>query len=240
MATLLLRLAAPLQSWGADSKFEIRKTNREPTKSGVLGLLAAALGVRRDDDKGLQELKTLRFGVRVDQEGGLLVDFHTANNPTPQQTAKARAAGKAPPSPYVTRRHYLTDAMFLVGLESEDETLLHQLETALRSPAFPLFLGRRSCPPTQPVCLGVRQRELLEALQSEPSLVPPWKKRDSTQCRIVIDARPQESGVPVRDLPLSFSPVRRQYGFRPVRELTAPDPAGKQEETEHDPFSEWR
>ena len=176
MATLLLRLAAPLQSWGADSKFEIRKTNREPTKSGVLGLLAAALGVRRDDDKGLQELKTLRFGVRVDQEGGLLVDFHTANNPTPQQTAKARAAGKAPPSPYVTRRHYLTDAMFLVGLESEDETLLHQLETALRSPAFPLFLGRRSCPPTQPVCLGVRQRELFEALQSEPSLVPPWKK----------------------------------------------------------------
>ena len=102
MATLLLRLAAPLQSWGADSKFEIRKTNREPTKSGVLGLLAAALGVRRDDDEGLQELKTLRFGVRVDQEGGLLVDFHTANNPTPQQTAKARAAGKAPPSPYVT------------------------------------------------------------------------------------------------------------------------------------------
>ena len=168
------------------------------------------------------------------------MDFHTANNPTPQQTAKARAAGKAPPSPYVTRRHYLTDAMFLVGLESEDETLLHQLETALRSPAFPLFLGRRSCPPTQPVCLGVRQRELLEALQSEPSLVPPWKKRDSTQCRIVIDARPQESGVPVRDLPLSFSPVRHQYGFRSVRELIAPDPAGKQEETEHDPFSEWR
>ena len=56
----------------------------------------------------------------------------------------------------------------------------------------------------------------------------------------MIDARPQESGVPVRDLPLSFSPVRRQYGFRSVRELIAPDPAGKQEETEHDPFSEWR
>lgn len=49
MATLLLRLAAPLQSWGADSKFETRKTNREPTKSGVIGLLAAALGLRRDD-----------------------------------------------------------------------------------------------------------------------------------------------------------------------------------------------
>ena len=49
MATLLLRLAAPLQSWGMDSKFETRKTNREPTKSGVVGLLAAALGIRRDE-----------------------------------------------------------------------------------------------------------------------------------------------------------------------------------------------
>ena len=48
MAALLLRLAAPLQSWGADSKFEVRKTDREPTKSGVIGLLAAALGLRRD------------------------------------------------------------------------------------------------------------------------------------------------------------------------------------------------
>ena len=48
MATLLLRLAAPLQAWGADSKFETRKTNREPTKSGVIGLLAAALGLERD------------------------------------------------------------------------------------------------------------------------------------------------------------------------------------------------
>ena len=165
MATLLLRLAAPLQAWGVDSKFEIRKTNREPTKSGVLGLLAAALGLRRDDEEGMRELGVLRFAVRVDQEGGLLVDFHTANNPTPQQAAKARAAGKAPSAPYVTRRHYLTDAVFLVGLESGDERLLQRLESALRSPAFPLFLGRRSCPPTQPLCLGIRQTELVRLLQ---------------------------------------------------------------------------
>lgn len=61
MATLLLRLAAPLQSWGADSKFETRKTNREPTKSGVIGLLAAALGLRRDDAAGLARLNGLHF-----------------------------------------------------------------------------------------------------------------------------------------------------------------------------------
>ena len=78
MATLLLRLAAPLQSWGR-VKFETRKTNREPTKSGVIGLLAAALGLRRDDAAGLARLNGLHFAVRADREGSLLVDFHTAN-----------------------------------------------------------------------------------------------------------------------------------------------------------------
>lgn len=156
MATLLLRLAAPLQSWGADSKFEIRKTEREPTKSGVIGLLAAALGLRRDDAAGLQPLCGLRFGVRVDREGALLEDFHTAGNPTPRQVQAARRKGKAPDAPYVTRRHYLADAVFLVGLESEDEALLQKLAWALGHPAYPLFLGRRSCPPTLPLCLGLR------------------------------------------------------------------------------------
>lgn len=78
MATLLLRLAAPLQAWGADSKFETRKTGREPTKSGVIGLLAAALGLRRDEREALLRLTGLRFGVRVEREGQLLVDYHTA------------------------------------------------------------------------------------------------------------------------------------------------------------------
>ena len=147
MATLLLRLAAPLQSWGSDSKFETRKTDREPTKSGVVGLLAAALGLRRDDTEGLARLNGLRFAVRADQEGSLLVDFHTA---------------KSRDTSYVTYRHYLQDAVFLAGLESGDEALLRELEAALRHPVYPLYLGRRSCPPTLPLCLGIRQGSLLE------------------------------------------------------------------------------
>ena len=147
MATLLLRLAAPLQSWGSDSKFETRKTDREPTKSGVVGLLAAALGLRRDDTEGLARLNGLRFAVRADQEGSLLVDFHTA---------------KSRDTSYVTYRHYLQDAVFLAGLESGDEALLRELEAALRHPVCPLYLGRRSCPPTLPLCLGIRQGSLLD------------------------------------------------------------------------------
>lgn len=77
MAVLLLRLAAPLQAWGSSSKFIVHSTEREPTKSGVIGMIAAALGIQRNDDpQKLVPLTTLRFGVRADKEGVLLKDFH--------------------------------------------------------------------------------------------------------------------------------------------------------------------
>ena len=219
MATLLLRLAAPLQAWGVDSKFETRKTNREPTKSGVIGLLAAALGLRRDESEGLARLTGLRFGVRVEREGQLLVDYHTAKT----QDEKTS---------YVTYRHYLQDAVFLAGLESEDAALLQQLQDALQHPAFPLYLGRRSCPPALPLCLGLRQGSLQEMLQTEPPLCP------GKPCRMVLDADPQEPGAaPQRDVPVSFDPHHRQYGYRSARELWLTMSDGP-ESTGHDPFRE--
>lgn len=225
MATLLLRLAAPLQSWGADSKFETRKTNREPTKSGVLGLVAAALGLRRDDEEGLAHLARLRFGVRVDREGDLLVDFHMARHPT----VKANA--------WVTYRHYLCDAVFLAGLESDDRAWLGEIEVALRRPVYPPFLGRRSCPPTLPLCLGLREAGLEAALRAEPRLVA-LRRGESDTFRLVIDAAPGEPGVPMRDLPLSFSPFQRRFGFRPAREVFVDAPKEPEAETAHDPFKE--
>ena len=154
MSTLLMRLAAPLQSWGVDAKFDRHGTERVPTKSGIVGLAAAALGRRRNES--IEDLQALRFGVRVDREGMLLRDYHTAKN--------AKLA-------YVTNRYYLSDAVFLAGLEG-DEALLAKIENALRHPAFPLFLGRRSCPPEGRLSLGIRMgKTLLEALQEEPSLV---------------------------------------------------------------------
>jgi CRISPR system Cascade subunit CasD len=243
MATLLLRLAAPLQSWGSDSKFEIRKTNREPTKSGIIGLLAAALGIARDDDQAIQRLNGLRFAVRVDQEGQLLMDYHTANNPAPAQIRESRKLGKTPNPPYVTRRYYLADAIFLVGLESKDERMLQQLQQALTHPAYPLFLGRRSCPPTLPFYLGIRPTDLFETLEKEPSQVPAWRHHQPVKTRIVADAIPSQPGVaPRQDLPISFSPIHRQFGFRPVREFQIQLVSGpvSQSETSHDPFVELR
>src|SRR5438045_3820140 len=76
MHTLLLRLAGPMQSWGTQSRFLVRDTGREPSKSGVVGLLCAALG--RGREESVDDLAALAMGVRVDQEGTLGADFHTA------------------------------------------------------------------------------------------------------------------------------------------------------------------
>lgn len=235
MATLLLRLAAPLQSWGIDSKFEMRKTNREPTKSGVIGLLAAALGLRRDASEAMRELNRLRFGVRVDQEGSLLTDFHTAGN----LGSAEKAAGQRAKN-YITWRHYLADAIFLVGLESEDDAWLEQLSMAVQTPQFPLFLGRRSCPPSQPIYIGIRPTGLEETLRTEPLLIPAWHTPPRRRVRMVLDADAQESDAARRrDQPISFSPLQRQFGYRAVKEcmcLLPSDPI--LDETQHDPFIE--
>lgn len=130
MPVLLLRLAAPLQSWGVESKFDTRRTLGYPTKSGVIGLVASAMG--RERTEPLDDLNELKIGIRVENEGRQIRDYHTANG---EKTKK-----------YITHRFYLSDATFLVGLEHEDAGLIEKIEDALKHPAFPLFLGRRSCP----------------------------------------------------------------------------------------------
>ena len=85
MTVVAFRLAGPLQSWGSRSRFVRRETEKAPTKSGVLGLVAAAKGIRRTDP--LESLLGLRFGVRVDQPGQLVRDFQTAQRPKKEPTA---------------------------------------------------------------------------------------------------------------------------------------------------------
>lgn len=208
MATLLLRLAGPLQSWGIDSKFETRRTNDFPTKSGVIGLLAAALGYSRDEP--LDTLTALNFGIRIDKEGDLLTDYHIA---------RGKKKGSNQDETYVTNRFYLADAIFVAGFESEDIKLLKELEKALKAPAFPLYLGRRSCIPTMPLVLGIRELSLVEALQKEPWQQKRLRNKSDGKLRVIIDAEiPNPSSV-LRDLPISFSQKHRKFSLRPVQEL---------------------
>jgi CRISPR system Cascade subunit CasD len=236
MSTLLLRLAAPLQSWGIASKFDTRDTAREPTKSGVIGLLAAALGRSRTEN--LDDLKGLCFGVRIDQPGVLLRDYHTAR----QKNDKAS---------FVTTRYYLADAVFLIGLEGEED-LLQKLAAALQNPVFPLYLGRRSCPPVGRLVLGLRERTLRQAIGEEPWQASEWykntiqgKQLDQVKLTIVCDAQPNEQDAFLRrDLPLSFSQRHRKYGFRLVIDaanaLSIPMTQQTTElPTEHDAMAGW-
>lgn len=243
MSTLLIRLAGPLQSWGLDAKFDRRGTERAPTKSGVIGLVAAALGRRRNEN--MDDLNALRFGVRVDREGVLLRDYHIA---------------KSEKSTYVTNRYYLSDAIFLAGLEG-DELLLTSIADALQSPMFPLFLGRRSCPPEGRVLLGIHQgKSLMQALKDEPWLSNSWvqereqKRREQAKdvplpaLRLVLDSGGGETGIYfTRDVPLSFDQTHRRFGFRRVSDFNTTPPNGIHKEngvavtetpTDHDPMQE--
>lgn len=154
---LVLRLAGPMQSWGRTSQFNQRRTDLWPTKSGVLGLLAAAEGRRRKDP--IEDLLHLQFGVRVDQAGTMLRDYHTVSDHRgrPLLSANVNKQGSAEENTAkkytaVTQRYYLQDAVFVVAVNGEP-SFLENLAGVMRRPAFPLALGRRACPPTQPLVI---------------------------------------------------------------------------------------
>ena len=207
MNTLLLRLSGPLQSWGVQSRFGVRDTGLEPSKSGVCGLLCAALGIDRSDDAALAELASLRMGARVDREGRLKVDYHTAQN--------VLKAGGGIKDTELSNRYYLADALFLVGLEADNLSLLARIQAALRSPVWPLFLGRKAFVPGEPVGLSDGLKAgvgLWDALKDYPYLGRPTQEQ---QLRVVVEDR---AGAIVRaDQPLSFQTRR----FAPRRMTTA-------------------
>lgn len=212
MSVLLLQLAGPLQSWGAASRFARRSTESAPTKSGVVGLLAAALGHPRTADPA--DLAALRFGVRVDQPGIRVRDFHTAHHQMSDQAMP------------VTERFYLADAVFLAAVEGE-RTLIEQLDTAVRAPHFLPFLGRRACPPARRLDLGVRHdAELEEALREHPWLASAWYRKRTAhtvpeRLPVLLDSAPGDPpGDIVADQPLSFDPRHRRYARRSVRHGT--------------------
>lgn len=215
MATLLMRLQGPMQSWGTTSRFDERDTQLEPSKSGVLGLVCAALG--RDRSEPLEDLASLRMGVRVDREGIPLRDYQTA-------TGVLVASGKADPRrTVVSPRHYLADAVFLVGLEGRDQALLERIQQALRAPFWPLCLGRKSFVPGSPVWLpeGLSSLALEQALQAWPRLAEAQPGDRGKPLRCLIED--ERSGVVRLDQPIAPFAERR-FGPRFVRSGVADVP----------------
>lgn len=208
MATLLLRLAGPMQSWGTASRFDNRDTGKEPSKSGVIGLLASAMGIGRENWKDLEPLTRLAMGVRHDRPGIPKYDYQTAQKIISADRSKIHETA-------VTRRDYLADAVFLVGLESPDKFLLAGLDAALRNPKWPLFLGRKSYVPSEPVSIenGLLDLPLRDAIAKWPWLSTERKWETKPDKLLLSLESPDGSGTLKMDQLLSSFGERR-FGAR--------------------------
>lgn len=212
MPTLLLRLAGPMQSWGTTSRFDQRDTGKEPGKSGVIGLLAAALGIDREvwNDE-MQSLAALTMGVRHDRPGVLRRDYQTAQNIISADSSKIHETAE-------TKRDYLSDAVFLVGVQGPDRSFLERAHAALQNPVWPLALGRKSYVPSEPVWLnnGVVEVPLLEALAARP-WISTARRGETAPKRLLVSIESRDGNGTLRmDQPLS-SFAERRFGARYVR-----------------------
>lgn len=213
MRTILLKLAGPLQSWGTNSHFETRHTNIFPSKSGVIGMVAASLGYRRNEDEKITLLNSLDFAVRIDQPGKILRDFHTAKKYKDNNEVERT---------YVTNRYYLQDAVFVVALGSTDEELITKVEDALKSPYFQPFLGRRSLPVTADFFIGTNDENVIDSLKTADWQAAEWyKKQNRTELPVFADGDLIEGPVNQieRDYVFSFSQKKRHHGFRVVKKI---------------------
>lgn len=223
MPTLLLCLVGPMQSWGTTSRFDQRDTGKEPSKSGVVGLLAAAMGIDRENWVDLKPLTHLSMGVRHDRPGMPKRDYQTAGCAATDTIKKAD--GSDSKDGVVSQRFYLADAAFLVGLATEDHMLLERMHAALCDPAWPLALGRKSYVPSEPIWMehAVQDVPLREALAKWPWLGTP-RKWETLPEKLVISLESEDgSGVLNMDQPLS-SFAERRFGARFVRSEWIPFP----------------
>lgn len=217
MKTILLKLAGPMQSYGTSSHFETRATDPHPSKSAIIGMVAAALGYRRDETEKIRGLNQLKYAVRIDREGELLRDYHTVEKKD---------------NTYVTNRYYLEDAVFVVAIGSEDNELVEQIRQAIRSPYFQPYLGRRSLPPTYDFLLDTVEEGPIEALKHYP-LQGPRSVMDHKTVTLYGDLEllPSKASNLRNDYVQSFDPRGRTFGFRGEGSMEI-----QLKENEHDAF----
>ncbi len=231
--TLLLGIEGPLQAWGDTSKFVIRRTMEAPTKSGIIGLLCCAAGLsRRDSEARIETLRHLKMGVRIDRPGIRWWDYHTVGAkvglPKADGTGIKITAGTKEIETLITRREYLCDASFLVALQGEPD-LIAEVEAAVNTPKWTLYLGRKCCIPSRPLLEYPASDfpDLLSALKAAP-----WRPRlkgdrppQVVNCLLDWVPTPEEPEAPDDalvwyDVPLTFEPPSHYPRFVIRRSLT--------------------
>ncbi len=149
---ILLRLEGALQSWGEHSRFDYRDCASMPTKSGIIGMIGCAMGLRRGSEQLMVLSEKIRLAVRCDRPGRQNIDYHTVT----ADNSILNAQGKARCKTIVTYRTYIQDAFFLAAIETDWE-LAQKIDQAFHEPCWPVYLGRKSCVPSKPVYIGIQE-----------------------------------------------------------------------------------
>lgn len=209
MKTILLKLKGPMQSWGTSSHFETRNTDYYPSKSAVIGIIAASFGYRRDQEQKIKELNELDFALRVDQPGTLLRDYHIAQ--------KYKKTGEFERT-YVTNRYYMEDAVFVAAISHANDQQVEEIYEALQHPYFSPFMGRRSCPVPLDFIIKITEEDAITALEKLEWQAAEWYKKKYADYRADIYADkaliPQGIATMRKDYVISFSQKERKFGPR--------------------------
>lgn len=170
---LLFRIYGAIAAWGKEAVGEQRPVDSYPSRSAIFGLLAAALGVRREEQAALVSLDAaLGFAVSVLSHGELMRDFHTIQSPTGRGPFHTRRRELLEPGPYtvLSSREYRVDALYHVALwelPAAGSGWLERARDALSTPLLMTYLGRKACPPSMPYAPAIIDAvTLTEALAS--------------------------------------------------------------------------
>lgn len=231
MKTITIRFAAPLQSFGNEASFNRRTSYMVPSKSAVIGLVAAALGYKRDSSK-INDLNALHFAVRMDQPGKMMTDFQIVE----YQKSTTKTARK------LTYRDYLQDAVFTVALGTEDEKLINKIEYSLHHPVFQLYFGRRALAPAGVLKTKNFAGNPLTVLEKLPWQAAEWyqTKHHTAQygCYIFFDSDldPNAPVEMVKDKVGSFDPKSRFHRYRAMsrKKVLLDNKNYKEQNTGHD------
>lgn len=186
-------------------------------------MFAAAEGITRTDVASLRKYEQVRLTVRVDRPGTLLEDYHTVGGGFPKERTAATSGGSNKGAAVITRRQYLSDAVFVVAVTAPD-TLAQQISAALRRPCWAPYLGRRSCAPDEPFLLRQHVEDPEAELLTAVPLTAPEPRESEVQTIAVqfLRERPLPQGGPgaaadvveINDMPVSFAPHGRAHAGR--------------------------
>lgn len=232
MRHLALYLRAPLQSWGASSKFGDRRTIDAPTRSGLLGLIAAACGIDKNDEvrdrEWLARAAKLSLSILAFRRGDRMTDYHTVgarydkDDPWQKRMIPVTADGK-PRGTDLTYRDYLMDSVFGAVISGEDG-FVAEMAAGLANPVWGVWFGRKSCIPTEPILVGVFDSDeaarkaldtrLRASLERGGGKIA-GKREDEAVKFDLVEAAADEAEETLLDVPVSFK--RREFHARRIR-----------------------